>query len=143
MYKSWNVAVRICFGVPVTTHRYLIEPLSGVPHAKNMLCSRLVNFYEQLKLCAKPAVNMLAMLSMGDRRTTMGKNISRMKTELEGILLSSSTIRKHLKYFSIPREESWRINYLGELLEVRDKKMTIENLSAEDSKLMLNALCTI
>ena len=33
LYKSWNVAVRVCFDVPPTTHRYLIEPLSGMPHA--------------------------------------------------------------------------------------------------------------
>ena len=36
LYKSWNVAVRIGFGVPPSTHRYLIEPLSGTPHAKTM-----------------------------------------------------------------------------------------------------------
>ena len=142
LYKSWNVAVRICFGVPVTTHRYLIEPLSGVPHAKSMLCSRLVNFTKQLKLCAKPAVNLLAMLYLGDRRTTLGKNISRMKAELEGTFLSSSNIRKNLRYFAIPEEENWRLIYLEELLALKDMKMTMENFTVEDTKLMLNALCT-
>ena len=117
---------------------------SLLQHTGTWLSRCLVNFTEQLKLCAKPAVNMLAMLYMEDRRTTLGKNISRMKAELEGIFLSSSNIKKHLKYFSIPTEESWRISYVGELLEVKDKKMIIENLSSEDSKLMLNnALCTI
>ena len=57
LYRSWNVAVRVCFGVPATTHMYLVEPLSGVQHVKNMLCSRLVKFLDQLILCGKPAVH--------------------------------------------------------------------------------------
>ena len=36
LYKSWNVMVRMVFGVPPTTHRYLVEPLAGFPHAKTM-----------------------------------------------------------------------------------------------------------
>ena len=142
LYRSWNVAVRVCFGVPTTTHRYLVEPLSGVQHVKNMLCSRLVKFLDQLKLCGKPAVTFMAMLYMEDRRTTLGKNIARIMAELKGKKLSCSNIRKHLRYFEIPVEEEWRIKYLEELLDITEKRMSIENLTSEDAKLMLNALCT-
>ena len=142
LYWSWNVAVRVCFGVPTTTHRYLVEPLSGVQHVKNMLCSRLVKFLDQLKLCGKPAVTFMAMLYMEDRRTTLGKNIARIMAELKGKKLSCSNIRKHLRYFEIPVEEEWRIKYLEELLDITEKRMSIENLTSEDAKLMLNALCT-
>ena len=121
------MAVRVCFGVPATTHRYLVEPLSGVQHVKNMLCSRLVKFLDQLILCGKPAVNLMAMLYMEDRRTTLGKNIARIKTELKGKYLSCSNIKKHLRYFSIPQEEEWRILFLEELVEITEKKMSIEN----------------
>ena len=82
------------------------------------------------------------MLYLGDRRTTLGKNISRMKAELEGNFLSSSNIRKNLRYFAIPEEENWRLIYLEELLALKDMKMTMENFTVEDTKLMLNALCT-
>ena len=37
IYKSWNVSVRFAFDVPRTTHRYMIEPMSGSPHPKTML----------------------------------------------------------------------------------------------------------
>ena len=43
LFKSWNVTVRMVFGVPPTTHRYLIEPLAGTPHARTMLCCRYAN----------------------------------------------------------------------------------------------------
>ena len=142
LFKSWNVAVRICFGVPPTTHRYFIEPMSGTPHAKTMLCSRLVKFTEQLRKSNKSVVNLLAMLSVEDRRTTMGKTLSKIKHEIEGKELSCHNIKKHMKYFDVPAEEAWRLEFVEELLEVVSKVKNIENFSDEDAKLMLGALCT-
>ena len=84
----------------------------------------------------------MTMLYLEDRRTTLGKNIARIKAELKGNRLSSSNIRKHFRYFSIPLEEAWRIKFLEELLEITEKRMSFENLTSEDAKLMMNALCT-
>ena len=39
LYTAWNVAVRQAFQVPNTTHRYLIESISGCSHPKVMLAS--------------------------------------------------------------------------------------------------------
>ena len=54
LFKSWNVAVRIAFGVPPTTHRYLVEHLSGTPHPKTMLNARYVKFVDSLLNSRKP-----------------------------------------------------------------------------------------
>ena len=37
IYAAWNVAIRICFNVDRSTHRYLIEELSDSIHPKVML----------------------------------------------------------------------------------------------------------
>ena len=142
LYKSWNVAVRVCFNVPPNTHRYLVEPLSGMPHAKSMLCTRLLKFTEQLSKSRKPVVNLLAMLSTGDRRTILGKNLGRMRMDIGGLHPSYHNVRKYMKYFAVPEEEMWRIHFLEELLEVCDKEMYVENFSNEETKNMMNALCT-
>ena len=45
-------------------------------------------------------------------------------------------------YFPIPLGEEWRVSYLKELLDVTCKKKQIENITDDDAKLMVNALCT-
>ena len=35
-YITWN-RIRNVFNLPYKTHRYLIEPISGIPHPKTML----------------------------------------------------------------------------------------------------------
>ena len=107
-----------------------------------MLCSRLVKFVEQLEKCDKPVVNLLAMLSRDDRRTTLGTNIAKIKSELNGAQLSYSNVRGNAVYFPIPSGEEWRVNYLKELLDVISKKKQIENFSVDEARLMVNALCT-
>ena len=49
LYKAWSGTMRITFKVPRTTHRYLIESISGQLHLKVMLASRLIKFLGSLK----------------------------------------------------------------------------------------------
>ena len=39
--NSWNRSVRLMLGVPVTTHRYFLEPFSGLKYLKFTLFTRL------------------------------------------------------------------------------------------------------
>ena len=142
IFKSWNVAVRIAYGVPPTTHRYFIEPLSGSPHPKTMLSSRYLKLRDSLLSSNKMEVALLASLAIDDNRTVMGKTISRLKREMQCHVLSPGYVKKKLKYFPTPEDEQWRLNFLEELLEVDSNMMTIENLSINDVKTMISALCT-
>ena len=49
LYKAWNVTIRKALSIPNTTHRYLIEPLSGCIHPKVMLASRLTKFRDTIR----------------------------------------------------------------------------------------------
>ena len=40
IYTSWNIAMRQCYNLNRTTHRYLIESVTGALHPKVLLCSR-------------------------------------------------------------------------------------------------------
>ena len=69
LYKSFNVAIRICFNLPWNTHRYLIEELIDFPHPKIMLCSRFVNFHLSVKNSKKSSIRLLSHLSLLDDKT--------------------------------------------------------------------------
>ena len=142
IFKSWNVTVRIAYGVPPTTHRYFIEPLAGSPPPKTMLSSRYIKFRDSLISSNKMEVALLANLAVDDNRTVMGRTLTRMKSELQCQDLSVGKVKRELKYFPTPDCDIWRFSFLEELLEVESKKRTIENLSITDAKSMIAALCT-
>ena len=142
LFKSWKVSIRHALGVPNTTHRYLIESLSGCQHAKTMLSSRLVKFCDTMMSSTKSSVKLLAYLVKGDQRTVMGKNMASIERELGNANISSSLVKRKLKYFPVPVDEEWRIPYLRELLDVRSGKMSMSNIEGSDVTNMINQLCT-
>jgi hypothetical protein len=142
LYKSWNVTIRMVYGVPPTTHRYLVEPLAGCPHAKTMLSCRYVKFKEMLFHSNKQMVNLLAMLAAEDHRTVMGNTLSKLKNELAGHDLTCNNVKGYMQYFPVPEQEKWRLDFLEELMEADAKTITIENMNAEDITSMIDMLCT-
>ena len=143
LYKSWNVAVRLGYGVPPTTHRYLIEPMSAIPHAKTMLCSRLVGLKNQLIHSSKLVVRLMAMMSMDDKRTVLGKNLMNIRKEIDvQSVLTCNLVKKYHKYFQVPEEEVWRLEYLDDLVDTDGRIKPIENFSEKDVKQLVSALCT-
>jgi hypothetical protein len=141
LYKSWNVSMRLAMNVPWTTHRYLIESISGQLHLQVMLASRLVKFLESLKTSSKLGVRFLAGISESDRRTVMGRSISRLadETGTAAAGLSPSLIKRRMKYFMVPEEQGWRRLLLKELL---NDKMEIPGFSVSELQTMKNYLCT-
>ena len=83
IFKSWNVSFRIAFDIPCTAHRYLMEPLSRSPHPKTILSSRLVKISDSLCTSSKKEVYLLGNLASSDKRTMLGKTMSRLKREME------------------------------------------------------------
>ena len=142
IFKSWNVSVRIAFDIPFTSHRYLIEPLSGSPHPKTMLSSRFMKFKDSLCSSSKMEVSLLANLASNDNRTVMGKTLAKLKRELGCQVLTTGVVKKNMEYFPIPDEERWRIGFMEELLDVKSNDREIENFSNIDVQNMIAALCT-
>lgn len=143
IFKSWNVAVRLAFGVPPTTHRYLIEYMSGALHPKTMLSGRYTKFVNSLCTSSKVEVALLANMAVQDNRTVMGKTVSKLKQELNSQVLTPNMIKENLKYFPVPQDEKWRLPFLDELLSVEANASTIDEcFSPSDVKLMISSLCT-
>ena len=133
--------MRLAMNVPWTTHRYLIESISGQLHLQVMLASRLVKFLESLKTSSKLGVRFLAGISESDRRTVMGRSISRLADETGTAAAghSPSVIKSRMKYFRVPEDQGWRIPLLKELVNV---KKEIPGFSDSELRTMKNYLCT-
>ena len=117
----------MAFGVPPTTHRYLIEHFSGVPHPKTMLSSRYTKFVDCLLTISKPEVAFLANMSVSDNRTVMGKTVTRLKREVDCQDLTANLVKKKVKFFPVPQVEEWRFSYLDELISVEAGDGYIDN----------------
>ena len=141
VYKAWNVSMRLACNVPRTTHRYLIEAMSGCLHLKVMLASRLVKFLKALKGSDKMGIRLLAGISEQDRRTVLGKNLSYIAEE-SGVTvagLTSSIVRKEMKYFQVPEEKSWRVPVL---LETMKRQFIIPGFTEDEINTMKEFICT-
>ena len=142
LYKAWNVSIRRALSIPNTTHRYLIEPLSGCLHPKVMLSSRLVRFRDTMAPSNKLVIRLLANLFEGDRRTVLGRNLGCIRSEVGGGLLNPLMIKKNLRYFETPADEQWRVSTLSELLEVRSGRKVIDGLTSSEVDALVKLLCS-
>ena len=147
IYKSWNVTVRNIFNLDRTTHRYMIEPMSGCLHPKVMLASRFINFHKALVNSSKFCVRYLARLAERDMRTVMGRTLHYLleqcglnTNQLEE--LSPGLIKKSLKYAQAPEGEEWRIHLALELKSIRAEPSTLDGFTITEVEEMLKFTCT-
>ena len=141
LYKAWNVAVRMAYKVPHTTHRYLIGPISSSLHLKVMLTSRFVNFVKSLQASTKYAVRVLSSLCISDLRTVVGCTLSTLASicRCDVRALSASAVKKSMEYFAVPNGEQWRVPVLNELL---DPELEVPGFLSEEIKEMIDHMCT-
>ena len=139
LYKSWNVTIRNVFKLPYTTHRYLVEPVSGCPHPKAMITSRLVKFVNTLVSSSKPSVSYLAKITKNDNRTLIGRTLRRISRDLQ---VSSSMVTRMMKYFPVPEVQQWRVPLLHELLGARDNSLEINDFNLDEINTMIDDICT-
>ena len=145
LYKSFNVAIRICNSVPRNSHRYIIEEMIDFPHPKVMLCSRFIKFYNTLINSKKDSVRILAKLCSIDEKTVMKNNLRniardcQVKSEKE---LTQSLVKSSMKYYDVPEQQEWRIPLLHNLLFVRSKDWIVDEFDDHELEEMIAYVCT-
>ena len=144
IYKSWNVTVRNVFSLPWTTHRYLIESVSGCAHPKTFLSSRFVKFADSLSSSKKSSIRYLASLAKGDNRTLLGRTLEKISHEcaVDPSILTPRAVKDNLRYFPVPQAECWRIDLLQELLDTRKKRCEIADFNSDQITTMIDDICT-
>ena len=141
--KSWNVAIRRIFGLPRTTHRYLIEPVSDQNHARKMMNMRFLSFIQSVRRSKKICVKNLLKMVEHDTRSVTGHN-------LRTLMLNSRTdnikklVPRHADYdyFEVPDGQEYRIEFIKELIEVKNNIYEVDGFNNEELDDILCFLCT-
>ena len=146
LYKSYNVTIRNALKVDRCTHKYMLEPLSESVHLRTMLASRYTTFHSTLVQCKKFPVRFLARICEEDMRTTLGRTLSRIKSECEVDSLTElnpAVIKKKMRYSVAPIESEWKVEMATELLQIRDgDEITIPNFTSNERTEILKHICT-
>ena len=131
------------FGLPLQTHRNLIEVITKRKHLMTVLYARYLSFIQQVQKSAKIVPKMLLNLIMNDVRSCTGNNLRNImlltdKDKVKDILRSD--ILK-VKYHPLPEDQLWKETLLDELLDNFEDMSLIPGLSLEEISFMVHNLC--
>ena len=134
MVNSWSVSVRHMWDLPLSTHRYLLEPLSGV-HAETMIFSRYIKFVQSMRKSSKVAVQCLIQLVSKDTQTNTGRNIRYIlnKTgESDIFAVNAQKLKCDYKFAPIQPEDQWKVGFIKELTNVKAGTLELNHDTIED-----------
>ena len=142
--SSFNRSVKVMFGLPLESHRYLIEPLTGMMHIKKVLLSRYLGFIDKIKCSNKKAVKILMETAKKDVRSVTGHNLRQIM-----ILLGETSVEavekndiNEIEYFPTSKEESLKIDIIKDIIEVKSRTVEIDNFEEDELDNILTYLCT-
>ena len=144
LYAAFNQAVRMAYNVSRCTHKYLIETLSDCVHPKVLLCSRLVKFVDSMLNCRKSNILFLITLCKDDKRTIIGRNLSKIAKECDTEVhnLNCKIVKENMTAYPVPKEEQWRIQILKEMILCRQfDTLSIDNFDTTEIGELLQIVC--
>ena len=112
--------MRKVFALPITTHRYLIEPISENDHLFKILIERFISFISQLEKSSKNVVKQLLNLVKTDARSVTGANLRKIKLMTgKRELNDCRKVLRDIPYVPIPDDEWWRVSLIRELTDIK------------------------
>ena len=126
VFRVWDTALKLAWGIPRQTHSYFLDSLSGgVISARSNVLSRYAGFISKLKCSASREVIILANIMTRDLRSNTGRNVRLVEKESGLDLLSTSKFKLRQELLQnrrlIPEASAWRVPYLSKLLEHRQE----------------------
>ena len=115
MENSWNLSFRIMYDLPLATHIYFVEPITGKNHAKTLMIKNFLKFCELIVSSKKEALKNVFLQIRRNVLTFTGSNlrkISSLMNKSDITELKSSLVKQNLVYEPIPEGEKWRISIL-------------------------------
>lgn len=149
LFSSWNKNIKLVYDLPWSTHRWILEEITG-SNLKIVLFARFVKFVNAILKSAKPAVKFLLSLATSDVRSLTGSNLRSIQVttgvQVTPGVTQAATIKKH-KMFPVPHGQLWKVPLLHSLLAVRAGEFNIvfddeENQETEIVEDILGNICT-
>ena len=73
--SSYNRSIRIMSDLPLQTHRYSIEPLTGAQHVKFKILKNYLTFIATLRKSSRPVLRQLYLFASNDVQSITGNNL--------------------------------------------------------------------
>ena len=145
LYKSWNTCAKVVWGVPRSTHTYLLDNLlvANFLSVKQQLVGRYINFVRNLINSSSPEVCVVSSMVARCARSTTGKNLKNIEREtgMDPWTDQSWRIQEAIQRREVPKGEGWRIQYLAKLLDAR-LEMKDQCQDLEEINSIIDSLCS-
>ena len=130
--------------IPRETHRYFLEPISKQAHIRFILMKRFLRFIEQIENSSKSAIKSLLSICRNDCNSITGKNLRNilLLCNKNSISSLSGNDIDNLTYNQVPEDESWRIDHLNELLNIRSNSLEVPGFTSDEITDIINIVCT-
>ena len=143
--RSWNVAVKMIWDLPHSTHTRFVEPLSPVPHLEAVLMSRYIGFVENLMKTKKSLLRLILNSCCADLSSQTGQNLEFLlkkykKLTAKELILSKKQV-KSAPVYPISSQENWKVNLAEEISLIKAGLMDID-FDIEDLEEILEHICT-
>ena len=141
----WNVIIRRVLNLDRRTHRFLIEPLSKIPHLQTILVSRFMKFVQTLRSFKKFGVRLLSNLCCHDMSTVTGRNIDRTLkkcsiSNIDIMNIKHLTIKQTFKYWDSDGKTE-QAELADKLFQVLAGNYEIPGLEFDDAALLFQDVC--
>ena len=110
-FNSWSTSIRKMFRLDRRTHRYLIEPISGMQHIKCAILERFIGFTMKLSMSRKKVIQNTYKLIGKHCQSTIGSNMRHIMLE-SGVDPTKPITKTDVAikaFHPIPTAEEWRI----------------------------------
>ena len=128
--------------LPLPTHRYLKEPLTGTPHISKVLVKRYLSFIEKIEKSEKLSLKQLLSLTRSDVRTVTGHNLRTIMLLAEKTKIDDLDHNIAIDYHPIDGRNKWKVNLIQELIEVKNGSLEVQGIQAEEVQQILEYVCT-
>ena len=125
------------------SHRYLIEPISGMNHIKQALMKRFLGFTDKLSSSRKGVLRNAYNMFKTDCRSTTGSKIRNIMLGCNAVPSTPMhTEVKKLQFHPAIPEDEWRIGFINDLIAIRDGRDTDVDITRDELDIILEYLCT-
>ena len=124
-FTAWKTCVKLAWQVPRQTHTYFLDHLlsCGFSSARTDILARYTKFVRGLRASPSMEVAVMCGVAAVDVKTTTGGNLNllRWETGLDTMSTSLDKVKLALgkRLAVVPDSDTWRVSYLGKLLEAR------------------------
>ena len=108
-------------GLPYSTHRYLMEPLSGQSHMSIVVVKNFLSFITRIRESPKPVLRQLYQMTKNNVQSTTGRNLRNIlvQTNLSKVDDLTPSVVGQISYKPIDDNDQWRVNIIKEIMDIK------------------------